>query len=71
MSSVDVSEKFVSGGFFNVYLYNAPFEVSVSCSIKNLALASVSRLFAIKSDVIFPFLQVLISAILFFREINY
>ena len=27
----------------------------LSCSIKNLTLASVSRLFTIKSDVIFPF----------------
>ena len=42
----------------------------LSCSIRKLTLASLSRLFTIKIDV-FPFLQVLIHTVVFFRESNY
>ena len=42
----------------------------LSCSIKNLTLASLSLLFTIKIDV-FPFLQVLIPAVVFFHESDY
>ena len=42
----------------------------LSCSIRNLTLASLSRLFTIKINV-FPFLQVLIPTGVFFHESNH
>ena len=42
----------------------------LSRSMRNLTLASLSRLFTIKIDV-FPFLQVLISIVVFVHESNY
>ena len=42
----------------------------LSCSIRNLTLATLGRLFTIKIDV-FPFLQVLIPTKVFFHESNY
>ena len=42
----------------------------LSGSIRNLTLASLSRLFAIKIDV-FSILQVLIPTVVFFHESNY
>ena len=42
----------------------------LSCSIKNLTLVSLSRLFTIKIDV-FPVLQVLTPKVVFFHESNY
>ena len=42
----------------------------LSCSIRNLTLASLSRLFTIKLDV-FSLLQVLIPTVVFFHESNY
>ena len=39
----------------------------LSCSMRNLALASLSRLFTI----FFPFLQILIPTVVFFHESNY
>ena len=43
----------------------------LSCSIRYLNLAFLSRLFTIKIDVFFPFLQVLIPTVVFFHESNY
>ena len=43
----------------------------LSCSIRNLTLASLSRLFTIKINVFFFFLQVLIPTVVFFHESNY
>ena len=42
----------------------------LSCSIRYLTLAVLSRLSTIKIDV-FPFLQVLIPTVVFFHESNY
>ena len=54
-SSLDVSEMFVSG-VSSMYIYPIHYlNFFLSCSIINLTLASVSHLFTIKSDVIFPF----------------
>ena len=54
LRSLDVSEMIVSS-ISTIYLDNALFEFFLSCSIKNLTYASVSRLFTTKSDVILPF----------------
>ena len=55
LSSLDVSEMFVSG-VSSMYTYIMHYLIFfLSCSIKNLTLASVSRLFIIKGDVNFPF----------------
>ena len=42
----------------------------LSCSIRNLTSASLSRLFTIKIDV-FALLQVFIPTVVFFHESNY
>ena len=69
-SSLDVTEMFVSGvsSMYNVIMHYL--NSFLSCSIRNLALVSSSRLFTAKIDV-FPFLQVLISTVVFFLEGNY
>ena len=57
-----------------MYIYMMHYlNLFLSCSIKNLTLASLSRLFTIKSDVhYFPCLQVLIpTVVFFFSESNY
>ena len=55
LRSLDVSEMSVSG-VSSMYIYIMHYLNSfLSCSIKNLTLASLSRLFTIKSDVNFPF----------------
>ena len=43
----------------------------LSCSIRYLNLAFLSRLFTIKIYDFFPFLQVLIATVVFFHEGNY
>ena len=54
-SSLDVSDMFVSG-VSSMYIYIMNYlNFFLSCSIKSLTLASVCRLFTIKSDAIFPF----------------
>ena len=58
------------GSFFNVQLIMHYLNSFLSCSIRNLTLASLSRLFTIKIDVL-PFLQVLIPTVVFFHESNY
>ena len=55
LSSLDVSEMFVSR-VSSMYIYIMHYlNFFLSCSIKNLTLVSLSRLFTIKSDVNFPF----------------
>ena len=55
LSSLDVSEMFASG-VSSMYIYIMHYlNFFLSCSIKNLTLVSVSRLFTIKSNVNFPF----------------
>ena len=58
------------GSFFNVQLIMHCLNSFLSCSIRNLTFASLSRLFTIKIDVL-PFLQVLIPTVVFFHESNY
>ena len=50
-SSLDVSECSYIGSFFNVQLIMHYLDSFLSCSIRNLTLASLSRLFTIKIDV--------------------
>ena len=72
-SSLDVSEIFVSGVFsmYNVnYYIMHHLNFFLPCSIRNLVLASLSRLFITKIDV-FSLLQVLIPTMVFFHENNY
>ena len=55
LSSLDVSKMFVSE-VSSMYIYIMRYlNFFLSCSIENLTLASVSRLFTIKSHVISPF----------------
>ena len=55
LSSLDVSEMFASG-VSSMYIYIMHyFNFFLSCSIKNLILTSLSRLFTIKIYVNFPF----------------
>ena len=62
---------FVSGvQLINVQLIMHYLNSFLSCSIRNLTLASLSRLFTIKIAVL-PFLQVLIPTVVFFHESNY
>ena len=58
------------GSFFNVQLIMHYLNFFLSCSIRNLTLASLSRLFTIKIDG-FALLQVLIPTVVFFHESNY
>ena len=52
---IDVSEMFVSGvSSMYIYLMHC-LNFFLSCSIKNLTLATLSHLYTIKSDVNFPF----------------
>ena len=69
-SLLDVSEIFVSGvsSMYNVIMHHLNF--FLPCSIRNLVLASLSRLFITKIDV-FSLLQVLIPTKVFFHENNY
>ena len=69
-SSFDASEMFAPevSSMYNVIMqYLNSF---LSCSIRNLTSASLSRLLTIKIDV-FPFLQVLIPTVVFSHESNY
>ena len=63
-------QNFHIGSFFNVQLIIHCLNSFLSCSITNLTLASLSRLFTIKIDVL-PFLQVLIPTVVFSYESNY
>ena len=55
LSSLDVSEIFISGvSSMCIYIMHY-LNFFLSCSIKNLTSASVSRLFTTKSDFNFPF----------------
>ena len=69
-SSLDVSETFVSGvsSMYNVIVHYL--NSFLSSLIINFTVASLTCLFTIKIDV-FPFLQVLIPAVVFFHESNY
>ena len=56
LSSLDVSEIIVSEVSLILFLYDAlHLNFFLSCSIKNLSLASLSRLFTMRIDVVFPF----------------
>ena len=56
--------------FLNVQLIMHYLNSFLSCSIRNLILASLSRLFTIKL-MFLPFLQVLIPTVVFYHESNY
>ena len=61
----------VVSGVSSMYIYIMHyFNFFLSCSIRNLTLASLSRLYTIKIDV-FCLLQVLIPTVVFFHESNY
>ena len=56
---------------YNVQCNNALFEFLFIMLNQKLAFSLLSPLFAIKIDVLFSFLQVLIPIIVFFHESNY
>ena len=58
------------GSFLNVQLIMHYLNSFLSCSIRNLTLAPLSRLFT-KKLMFLLFLQVLISTVVFFHESNY